>query len=350
MTRPLLALMRLKPKLPNSDGLEQCFRRSFSLSSGLYGPEVRSSCRPWTAEESRKLLELYQEGVSTSKIAKALDHRSLLSVRSHIAFLRDPSPETSSGKQWTAEEDTILAAKRQAGIAYKDIHIPGRSRHALQQRMKHLRSEHGRLHGDARKPASAARSSKGNSTKGYTDAQAERIVKLRIEGQMSFQDIAIEMGISKRLLHKLWFARCKHLLPEQVLYELRASNAWTPEDDDLLVTRYNKGDKLDNLQAHFPNKTGIAVKNRLYALRNRLVARQPKLSPAQIESLKQELEPYIGASLRRADAQGLLERYHPVTYRAIHSTLHRMRHGKATPPRMPLDEMEAEGRIASRRR
>jgi transcriptional regulator with XRE-family HTH domain len=348
MTRPFSALMKFKPKYTNSDGFERCFRRSFSLSSGLlYSPGLRlMGGRPWTAEESRKLLELHQKGVSTSKITKELNTRSLLAVKSHIVFLRDPSPKRSSRKPWTAEEDAILAAKRQAGVTCKEIHIPGRSTSALYERWKYLRNSNKRLHGDAR----AARSNDGTFVKKYTVAEAERLFELRAKEHMSFQDIAKEMGLSKRVLSKLWFDRCKHLVPEHMLQELRPIHAWTVEDDNVLVTRYNKGEKMHALQACFPNRSRSGIKNRLYALQDKLVARQPKASPAQIESLKRELEPYVGATLEKADQLRIQGQFPFMSLAAIRATLHRMRKGKATSLRIPLDEMEAEGRIASRKR
>jgi transcriptional regulator with XRE-family HTH domain len=344
--------MRFKPKCTNSTGFEQCFRRSFSLSGGLlYSPGLRlRGARRWTTEESRKLLELWQKGVKIPKIAEELNNRSLLSIRDHIALFRNPpSPETSSRKPWTAEEDTILAAKRQAGVIYKDIHIPGRSKEALRDRWRRLRDGNIRLHGDARKPA---RSSDGKFVKKYTDAEAERLFELRVEKHMSFQDIAIEMGLSKRVLQQLWFTRHKHLVPEHVLQELqelRPVNAWTLEDDNLLITHYNKGETLHDLQARFPNRTRIAIDHRLYALQDKLVAKLPHASPAQRQSLKKELESYIGAPLKKADVQRIRERFPFMSFEAIRSAFYRMRKGTAVSLRIPLDEMEVEARIARRK-
>ena len=305
--------------------------------------------RRWTAEESRKLLELYQKGVTISKIAEELNNRSLLSVRYQIRLFKTPSPETSSRKPWTAKEDTILAAKRQAGVTYKDIHIPGRSNKALLERWGRLQNGNQWLHGDARKPA---RSTDGKFVKKYTNAEAERLFELRAEKHMSFQDIAIEMGLSKRVLEQLWLTRHKHLVPEHVLQELqklRQINGWTLEDDNLLITHYNKGETLHDLQARFPNRTRSAIKNRIFAIQDKLVAKRPQVSPAQRQSFTKELESYIGAPLRKDDVQRIRERYPFMSIYAIRTALYRMRKGKALSLRIPLDEMEVEGRIARRK-
>jgi transposase-like protein len=334
MKRSLLALMRLKPKCPNLVGFERCFRKRFSLSSGLYdGP------RPWTAEESRKMVELYQKGLSTTQIAEQLGGRTILSVKSHISIVKNGDLELGSRKPWTAEEDSILLAKRQAGCGFKDIFIPGRSRMACQERWKSYTNpenvdpkKYGTRYTDAE----------------VTDAEVQRIIDLRINERKSLKDIAKDMGRPGRAVTQIWRRRCKHLLPEDVLQGLRPSRAWSSEDDEILVKLYNEGKKFHEIQAYFPKKTLGATKLRLYSLRNLLVERQKNASPALMESIKRELEPYLNAPLKKADSQRIRERFPMFSATAIAGTLNRMRRGRAAPKRAPLDELEVEKGIANR--
>jgi hypothetical protein len=335
-----LNLMRFKPKRHDLDGFQRCFRMSFSLSGSLYGAR-----RPWTSEESRKLLELYEKGLSVPQISKEFGDRSIISVRDHVADLRRGSSEISSKKPWTAEEISILLAKRQAGCAFKDIHLPGRSRMALQERWKHCQDLGNRWQDN--KGAKAPPTVKSRRT--YTDAEVERIIDLRLKERKSMKEIAFEMGRSNESIIQIWGKRCKHLVTKEALQELRSSGAWTSKNDDLLVKLYNQGKKVRDIHTHFPDRTLAATQLRLYALRNSLLARQANASPATMESLKLELEPYLEAPLTTADLKRVRERFPAVSGTAVQATLWRMRHGKAIPKRRPLERMEAEERMASRR-
>ena len=336
MTRPFLALMRLKPRCPSLDGFERCFRRSFSLSSGLLYGLLK---RRWGAEESRKLVELYQKGLSITQISEELGDRSMHSVKNRVAALRSGRLEPSSRMPWTAEEDAVLIAKRQARCPYKDIHLPGRSTMALQARWKFV------LNPELMEPSRATKPGEK-----VTDAEVERIIHLRVNENKSLREIANELGVSHTHIINTWNKRCKYLVPGDVLQKLRPSNAWTSEDDDLLVALYNSGTKPRDMKPHFPGRTKGAMKERLYALQRLRVLskRQTHASPALMKSLKKELEPYVGARLSKADSKRIREQF-PVSRAALNATLYRMRTGTADPKRMPLDEVEAEREIASRR-
>jgi len=332
MQRSCLSVVSVKPKCLRVDGFERCFRRSFSLSSSL-----RWVRPPWSPEESRRLLELFHKGISAPQIAKEFGHRNLLSIKNKLRALRDGSLKPSSRAPWTAEEDSILLAERQAGYAFKDIYIPGRSHVAMQKRWS--------LCLDAKRVKTAA----SRSRRKVTDADVERIIDLRINERKSMRDIAVMMERSERSITYTWYLRCKHLVPEEVLKGLRPSSGWTAKDDDLLIKLYNEGRKMSDINAHFPNKTVRATEKRIYALRNSLLIRQEHASPAVMESLKQELKPYMGASLSRADGRRIREKFPMFSSSAIHATLYRMRNGKAEPKRLPIDRVEAEESTASRR-
>jgi transposase-like protein len=335
MTRPLLALMRPKPGCPSLDGLEKCFRRRVSLSSGLYGV-VR---RRWTAEESRKLVELYQKGVSTTQISEQLG-RNRTSVVNRRILIRNGKSEISSRKPWTAEEGSILLAKRQAGCRFKDMVLPGRSTQACQQRCNIIRNLE-RVEG--KHPA--------KSGKLFTHAELQRIIDLRVNERKSTADIGEELGRTEHSIKKVWHNRCKRMVPQKVLQRMRPINAWSSEDDDRLVTLYSKGMKLDELKLHFPEKSVNSAKYRAYILHHRLVGRRLLASPVVMESLKRELEPYLDARPAKDYLKRVRESFPMCSAGAISDTLSRMRRGKAFAPRLPFDEVEpveAERGIASR--
>jgi DNA-binding CsgD family transcriptional regulator len=335
MTRPLLALMRLKPGCPSLDGLEKCFRRSFSLSSGL--GVVR---RLWTAEESHKLVELYQKGLSTTEISEQLG-RNRTSVVNHRKVIMNGKSEISSRKQWTAEEDSILLAKRQAGCLFKDMVLPGRSPQACQQRCYIIRNLE-RFEG--KHPAK-------KSGKPFTHAELQRIIDLYVIERKSPADIGEELGRSEHSIKKIWHKSCKRLVPQKVLQRMRPRNGWSSEDDDRLVTLYNKGMKVDELGLHFPEKSVNSAKYRAYILHHRLVGRRLLAPPDVMESLKRELEPYLDALPARGYLKRVQKRFPMCSAGAISETLSRMRRGKAFPVRLPFDEVEpveAERGIASR--
>jgi hypothetical protein len=332
MTRPLVALMRLKPGCPSLNGLEQCFRRSFSLSSGLYGV-VR---RRWEAEESRKLVELWQKGLSVTQICEELRDRDVPSVTSQIRVLKRGRVEPSSYKPWTAEEDSILLAQRQAGCRAQDMVLPGRSMKACYSRWALIRNLESieELH-DA------------NPRKEFTHAELQRIIDLRVIERKSTADIGKELGRTEKSIRNVWWRRCKHMVPQEMLREIQPNKDWTSKEVDLLVTLCNKGTRMREIKAHFPDRTTQALSMRLYVCRQLLSKKQANTSPAQMERLKRELEPYVGgARLKNADIQRIREQL-PLSVRTITGALYRMRRGKTDPRRPPLDEVVAEGAIAS---
>ena len=333
MQRSFVSLARFEPRCLGLDGFKQCFRRSFSQSTGLQKTPVL-----WTREELLKILELHQNGLSAPEITRKLNNRSHASVAQQLYALRLGRLDPSSKEHWTAEEDSILIAKRQAGCRFKDIHLPGRSPWALTQRWK-----------DAILPRTVEASNASNPRRKWSNRDFERMIDLRINKRKSMKEIAATMGTSRSNLNNVWRRHCKHLVPKGLLQELRSSRDWTAEEDDILVKLYNEGKKMPEIHAHFPQKTLGATRQRLYEGRNAMVLRQPRMSPGLMESMKQELEPYIRARFTKAALKRVHERYPMSSEVAITSTVRRMRTGKAVPTRLKIDRVVAEDRISSRR-
>jgi hypothetical protein len=199
-------------------------------------------------------------------------------------------------------------------------------------------------------PERVERANASKSGKKFTHAELLRIIDLRVRERKSMEDIGKEMGRTGGAIMRVWHLRCKHMVPPEVLQNLRPSNAWSSEDDDRLVALYNKGMKLREsvIQAHFPGKTLAGASLRLYTQRNRLVRRQTNAPPALMATLKRKLETYVDVRPARGDLLRIHESFPMFSISAIKATLRRMRTGRAAPQRLRFDEIQAEREIASR--
>jgi hypothetical protein len=261
---------KVEPKMNNSEQ-----RRAFSscsdgfinhrswTASNILGPVSRwktrhTLCRyelrrafsskrreRWTALEDQELLELVQQGLDTATISMKMG-RSYLAVQGRKEAIRAGS--STRRYHWNAEEDSILLELRQKGLAFPEVAkcIPGRGLSATKERYRAL---------------SDCRMTKTKIARiQWTDAEAHRMVKMRVEERMSLREISIKLRRPYDATKSFWGRRCAQLVSNEDLNVVeKERNSWTSKELDHLKSMYIQGKKPREMTSHFPSRTANAI-------------------------------------------------------------------------------------------
>jgi hypothetical protein len=219
-------------------------RRSFSSSIPNFSRGKK--CEKWTASEDQELLELAQQGLKSNVISMKLG-RSVLAVQSRQDTIRAGS--SFRRDRWCAEEDTILLELRQKGLPFPDVAkcIPGRGLAATRERYRVLSD------GKMTTPKIARFK--------WTDADAHRMIKMRVEERMSLREVSIKLRRPYDTVKSLWKRRCAQLVSNEDLYiaENICRNSWTQAELDHLESMFRQGRRPREMILHFPSRTAGAI-------------------------------------------------------------------------------------------
>ena len=242
-------LQPTRPNLSIPNNVEGISRRAFSSSSRA---SLRTKHYDWTDDQDQKVLELERQGLPVSRIADLVGGsvtRAQVSRRVHV--LKAPRP--SKRQKWSAEEDAILIQRRQEGLRIEDIvaQLPGRSLQAVHSRwydqlLPITRDQH------------ETWQSKG--PRRWTDAELQRMIKMRVNERKSFADIATELGRSPKSVRSAWTARCASQLPKEALRQGWNFRRWSVEEEERFIQLHNQGLTIKDIALQFPSRSGYRYK------------------------------------------------------------------------------------------
>ena len=215
--------------------------------------------RPWTPEEDKKLLKLYEQAMNEQRpwsafIAREMDNRSLNAVTNRIATLRTAQPKYQqriSRKRWCAHEDSVILDKLQDGCTFAEIvkYLPGRTKGGINARVKQMRSVTGITL---------------ISFDELTDVHIQRAIHMRINEGKSSADVAADFHCSYQHACRLWRVRCVPLLSEKDLDTKRHHTRWSYEELKHLEKLYvHTTMRRSDVALQFPSKTLHAVDNQI---------------------------------------------------------------------------------------
>lgn len=229
------------------EGVRQ--RRMFSSST------TTSRRTLWTPEEDRKLLELSQQGATEAEISKALGCRSMNSVSNRAIALKVGLCVPGRAR-WTAEEDATILDKRRQGLTFVEVakSLPGRNYEAVRARMHRLRCTGG-------KELQRRKRTSLNSS------DIQRIIEMRLHENMSFVEVATQLGHPYDYIRNTWTKRCVPLLSKEALRSVHAAsrNSWSNSELQHLVGLCNQHQgklDLEKLALQFPSRTTMAVRKK----------------------------------------------------------------------------------------